>query len=419
MKNVIRLSFKMFKRNKALNFYIIIQMAVVFAMTIFMLSSIVSRYQYYTPFKDLIEQDGYFCVFSSDTIVIGDFVDEPTDISNAMHNVSESDVCGSYYVDIFEKTDDAIIPSIVCGYDKEIYSRYTPKLESGQWLSDISADATDAIPVVVYDEERDVNTGEIITKHTMYYYLDEEGNECSDFREVRLKVVGVLSNDSEIVYYNGEQNQDCRDIFASVDKILEERAETSIYLCRSQDARANDIFMMIDGVGFINTNDENLTEEQYEKNRSIILGVTSNYVRLSDFKEFSLEFISAQVDKLLPIFVCILILTAVITASVNAITAYREISNFALYYICGMKWSSAMKISLLHAMLQTLIALALAIIGCVICNVFGIISNVILVFHPFHILVCLVMIIINLLLAFCLPYIIVKGNTPREILKEH
>ncbi|MBE6844955.1 MAG: hypothetical protein E7508_04475, partial [Ruminococcus sp.] len=154
---LIKYSLRIFKRNKLLNFYIILQMTMVFVMTLFMVSSFVSRYQYYSPFSEYINQTGYFSKLSSATEILNNYADEPSDISSAMKNVSEDNVIASYRVN-FESNNKFAVSAF--SYDNELYQKYSPQLKSGNWLNKIDDNNKyNGIPVVVYDNSNTISVG--------------------------------------------------------------------------------------------------------------------------------------------------------------------------------------------------------------------------------------------------------------------
>ena len=405
----------MLKRNKTLNTYIIIQMAVVFAMTILIVSSITSRFQYYSPFKRYIEKDGYFCNLTSATSVLGKYVQKPSDISDALSGVEPSNVHASYRVNISEKAGDNMYSLFAYSYDEVLYNNWIPNIQEGKWLSNAEKMESEEIPVVVYDINHSIKVGDVLEKKSMDYIVDEQGKEGNITKYFKLKVVGILSDDAEIVYYNKTEHGDCRDAFSSVKQITMDEGYETLYLFRSEDTRSANVFSMSSGIAFINISDS-ITKEMQDKNQDIILGITDDFIELRTFKKNSSAYITEEVNKLLPIFVCILLLTLIITVSVNAITTYKEITNFALYYICGITWKKTMLISFIHAVIQTVLALFTAIIGMLICSAVSLLSNSVLEFHPLQILVCLAMICVNLMFAFIMPVIIIRNNTPKEIL---
>ncbi len=415
MKTICKLSWKMLKRNKTLNAYIIIQMAVVFAMAIFMVSSITSRFQYYSPFKDYIEKDGYFCNLTSATSVLGKYVQKPSDISDSLNGVNECDVQASYKVNISEKDADNMYSLFAYSYDEGLYNNWIPNMQEGKWLSDIDQKESEEIPVVVYDINHSIEVGDVLEKQSIDYILDDHGNEGNITKVFKLKVVGILDDDAEIVHYNKVEYDDCRDAFSSVKKITKNEGYETIYLFRSEDTRSAGIFSMSSGIAFINISDS-ITKEMQDENQIIILGITDNFMELPTFKQNSSDYITEEVNKLLPIFICIFLLTIIITISVNAITTYKEISNFALYYICGITWRGTMLISLIHAVIQTIVSVFLAVISMIVCSFTNILSDTVLEFHSIQIVVCFAMIFINLIFAFIMPFIIIRNNTPKEIL---
>lgn len=410
MRNVLKLSWKMLKRNKLLNTYIIIQMAVVFSMTIFMVSSVVTRFKYYEPFKKYIDKGGWFYDLGlSDSGAV--FLSHD-DAAEKLDGIDADDFHFSYHVSLYQTSFTGREYSAFA-YDEEMYINYKPRMKDGKWLSELDDKYTEGeTPVVMYDHTNTIKIGDII--ETGVYVYDPSKNS-SDKVLKKLRVVGLLNRDSKVVFYNSKGEKDCNSLYSSIEYIIERKSNEDVYLFREKDARREGHSIRAEGPAFINVSN-NLSEEAYTKNKSLLDNSSNVFIELDELEKNSIKFIILEVQKLMPIFVCILLLTLIITVSVNAITTYKEITNFALYYICGITWKKTMLISFIHAVIQTVLALFTAIIGMSICSAASLLSNTVLEFHPLQILVCLAMICVNLIFAFIMPFIIIRNNTPKEIL---
>ncbi len=413
MKTLFKLSLKSLRRNIVLNIYMIIQMSIVFTMTMFMVSSITSRYKYYNPFKEYIEKGGYFCDLTSATSVLGKYVQKSTDISDALSGVEEGDVQATYRVNIVDKDSTDLFSLCAYCYDRGLYDKWIPEMEMGTWLSELKPDKFNEIPVVVYDAEKKLKIGDIIEKQTIDY--SDDNNNSYSIREIRLRVVGILSDDAEIIYYNNLKYDDYRDMYSSVNDITAKEGYDSVYLFRSEDIQYANVFSMSSGVAFINFS-KLPSEEQQDDNNIIILGITERFIEMREFQNNSISYIMQEITKLLPIFICILLLAIIISVSINAITTYNEMRNYSIYYICGITWNKSLIISLFYTMIQTILSFSLALVTIILLTQFDVTNNVIIEFHPLQIATCFLVFVINLLFSLIMPYLIIKSNTPKGLL---
>jgi len=282
-------------------------------------------------------------------------------------------------------------------------------------IPELSSEKSNEIPVVIYDAAKTMKIGDIIEKQTLDYSGDE--NNSYAIREIRLKVVGILSDDAEIIYYNDHKYDDFRDMYSSVNEITAKEGYDTIYLFRSEDIQDYNVFAMSSGVAFINYSSIP-NEEQKDDNNIIILGITERFVDMNVFQSNCIHYILQEITKLLPIFICILMLTIVISVSINAITAYNEMRNHSIYYICGITWNKTLIISLFYTMIQTAFAFLFAFAAIVFLKQLDIMKNVIIEFHPIQIATCFCVFVFNLLVSLIMPYLIIKNNSPKELLTE-
>ena len=408
---LIKYSLRIFKRNKLLNFYIILQMTMVFVMTLFMVSSFVSRYQYYSPFSEYINQTGYFSKLSSATEILNNYADEPSDISSAMKNVSEDNVIASYRVN-FESNNKFAVSAF--SYDNELYQKYSPQLKSGNWLNKIDDNNKyNGIPVVVYDNSNTISVGDILTEHYYdYSESDESGNPKYD--DVTLEIIGILNPDSQVVHYNYNEYNDCRDIFSTASNIAESECSDILYFFRQEDILKADIFSMSDGISFIKTSIGDDDSSKY--NKKIVMGISERFFDLETFNNNSIRYLTQEIQKIFPIFICMLLLTLIVIISIDTIATYKELRNYAVIYICGMSWNRIILINMIYVLLQMLFSLILAVLLCTICDLFNLLSNVIFNFSLLQIIVCTGIIIVSTLSSLILPIGIIRRNTPKQIL---
>lgn len=91
-------------------------------------------------------------------------------------------------------------------------------------------------------------------------------------------------------------------------------------------------------------------------------------------------------------FICVLILTLVGALSTSALSAKRQLKNYAVYYICGLKWKQCATVNFWSSVIE---------FG--ICQFLG----------------CLVIMAVYVLLSLIRPLNIIGNNTPNQVLKSN
>ena len=87
-----------------------------------------------------------------------------------------------------------------------------------------------------------------------------------------------------------------------------------------------------------------------------------------------------QVYLLLPIIICVFLITAISVISVNAITVRRQLKNYAIYNICGLSWKKCCLINLLSSIIMCLIAIIMMVISVVLTKYISFFSQTVIDF---------------------------------------
>jgi len=259
-------------------------------------------------------------------------------------------------------------------------------------------------------------------------YLD--GNKCDydcfivncNFQDINEDNTLYIKNNHLYLYkffniytdYNYNEYNDCRDIFSTASNIAESECSDILYFFRQEDILKADIFSMSDGISFIKTSIGDDDSSKY--NKKIVMGISERFFDLETFNNNSIRYLTQEIQKIFPIFICMLLLTLIVIISIDTIATYKELRNYAVIYICGMSWNRIILINMIYVLLQMLFSLILAVLLCTICDLFNLLSNVIFNFSLLQIIVCTGIIIVSTLSSLILPIGIIRRNTPKQIL---
>lgn len=394
---MFKFGLKNLKHNLLMNILIILQMTVVFIIAVFMSSTIVSRFQLYTPIKDKLNSNGYFYYVSNainpetnlalrSTDELYELLDQPKDI------VATYNVWLSYGTD-----------NINCiSYDDEFIEMFTPELEEGTWF-DFNKDASEYIPVVISQNPYNFNVGDIIE-------LDNFGFG------VNAEIIGILKENSKIIGFSNSENgkNDFRSTYINYNYEIE---ELPLFIFCQKDLIYKNITMQLNGPVFVTYSDI-IDDIILESNNSTMNRMmTLSKTRLDEMKSNSLEYIFSQIYTLFPIMICILIFTLVGTISVNALSAKKQLRNYAVYYICGLKWKQCAMINFISSLISVLTSFILSMIILLVMKHLNFLGNTVVKTGVWQFLVCLILIAVYLLFSIILPLNIIGKTTPSQILK--
>ncbi|NLZ46575.1 MAG: hypothetical protein GX896_07780 [Clostridiales bacterium] len=394
---IFKLGFKQFKNHLLSNIFIILQMTVVFLLVIFMVSAILSRSKYYTPFKDVINQKGFFC--DIDTGQIGNieklegfkdiFVTYNTFILFDSEEEQEQSGNRSYFD--------------IKAYDKNVLDRIKPTISRGKWITESESD--EFIPAVIIENNYGFDVGDIIE-------LPQEGKVW------KIKITGVLADDSYIFgHYSGggfEPKHDFRDLYSIFNHKYYGNPLCPIVFMKLEDIKSMDMEYYISGSSLITFN--NISDETLKENRQI-LG-KDNYLILGNetIKTNSEKYIYQQIYLILPIIICIMVITLVSSISVSAISAKKQLKNYAIYYICGSKWKECTLINLISSGISSFISICISVITIAITQSLGLLKETVLTFNLWHLLFILIILILYLGLSIIMPIRIIGKTTPKNVL---
>lgn len=411
-----------FKNNIMVNLFSILQLTVIFGIIFFMISSALIRYSYYAPFKEYFQANGVYVNFS-DTVM-----DDTGDLTTLKNN--------EYFLNMFENTDKIISchhPFIVpkkenagwtpVSYDDEIIENYRPELSEGRWLK-ITNDK-DCVEAVISENKNNWNVGDTIDAICLNY---EESVMNETDIPIKIKIVGKLKEGTKIIGGNSiySKNPSINDFYYPYSFKIEQTplmlfsysALNNIKIKKLDNNRPNvyqgEYSSMI--LTFKNQIDSQVFDEIEKKiseKSYYSIGLIAN---LKDFNKNSKEYITEQAKALFPIMVIILIMVLISSISVSAISTRRKLKDYAIFYINGLQWNQCSLINLYESLIISVISIILSVVTILVIQLTPLAESVKIIWSIYGFLACLAIMLLYILISMLMPFIIIKHNTPKEIL---
>ena len=396
---LFKLGLRNIKQNLFMNVLIVLQMTVVFTIAIFMVSTIVSRFQLYMPLKDKLNSKGYFYYVEN---AINPETGNTLRTTDELYQLLEDtkDISATY--NPWLSYEDKEITSI--SYDDGIINMYTPELTDGNWF-DLEKDQSKTVQVVVSKNPYGFKVGDRITVN------------CFD-GEIQAEIIGIIKDNAKIIGFSISKNgkYDCRNAYMNYCYDIEQKP---LFIFSQKGLKDKMVTTQLNGPVFVTYNDS-VANEVIESNNGIMKTMTTlSITKFSEMKSNSLDYIFNQIYTLFPILICVLILTLVGAVSVNALSAKKQLKNYAIYYICGLKWTQCSMINLISAFICVTISFIISIATIFVIKFIGILQNTVVSIGILQIICCSILITIYIILSVILPINIIGKNTPNQVLKSN
>lgn len=402
---IFKLGLKNLKRSIFMNILIILQMTVIFVIAISMTSTIVSRFQYYTPVKDLLNSNSYYYYIhygiNPETGSVWTNTNELKELVNG-----EKEMYATYNAWLDYYKDGTLENLNTISYDNEFIQMYQPELESGTWFDMDYSSNNDLIPIVISQNNLDIHTGDII---------ELTGSETNE--KVNAVIIGMLKDGTKILDYTIANNQkmNCKNMYKNYFFEIEEKP---LLIMPQRCVEYRNIYTQVNGP-LVVTYDEYASDKDINSNHSVIKSMmTLSALKTKEIKNNSIEYIFSQFYTLLPILIAVLIMTFVSAVSTSALTAKRQLKNYAVYYICGLKWRDCALINLTSSIVLVAISMGISIFGI---EIFGnsILAESVIEFGIIQFTVCIFIAVMYVILSILMPFQIVKNNSSCKVLKSN
>lgn len=408
----MKYSVKIMKSSWKIYFFVAIQLTLILLVSIFMTSSIYSRVEYYLPFKEIMNGSASAVSFTGSYIDKGDLNNILLDCKNSpiRDDIPEADEIYIRYVPYIGNSDNTLE---VKSYDDSIISMFTPVLQSGKWL-DKNASLTDdgCIPTVIFQNQYNYALGDTFAG-TAKTYENEDIN-------VNFKVVGILKADSHIFgavntplnnhlsfyetprqHYNVELDANQPLLTAIVpNKIINDLDVVSRY------DTVNGIVTYLNGTD---------TKDTALNTSKLLLKYGNSAENIWNIKEKSINYIKTQLFTLLPIVICIAIITFVSGICTTAIITKKNLKKYVVLYICGMRWKQCFQICAVNSITISLIS---SISALFLSEIIYLAFDISMSMSIYSLPVCTVLIVIFVVLSLIIPFSLIKSSQPKDLLRK-
>lgn len=406
---------KNLKKDAAVNILTVLQLTAVIVITIIMVSSVLLRYRYYKPFRDILQSNGILCNFTMpanyDTEHMQDpfkYIadDEMKEFFPDIENVISCNHGPNWLVDGNDEPINANCMSLY--YDDEIIERYIPEIKEGRWLN--TSKNAQCIEAVISETDLGINVGDRV----------RIGFMASDIKDnfLDILIVGKLSENTKAVGYSGGDKKygdiDVNSIYGTVSFAVERQ---TLFLLSSDYLSENTAVLQgIYSTAMI-TFSEDYPSDKIEQIRQKLVeyNCRSSYP-LSEVNENSRSYILAQIKDLLPIIIVIMIMVIVNSISSSALSARRELKNFAIFYMTGLQWKHCALINLIQTAVTAAISVVLSVI-CVLalkCTDFGGGMNILIQWETAVGVAAIILLFT--FTSLIMPFILLSRTTPKQIL---
>lgn len=336
---------------------IFVQNVVVFAVTVSMISTIVSRYNTYQEISDLVSGNGavytlqgYQDVYQSvDGEWASKYAYRREDVESGL---TDAKVQGCY--DWAVEIDGDMQDCSLIGYDEALWKCHQPALAAGRWFSDRDKQ-TEELEVVIA-QKGGVNgkyqVGDTLNAQKTLKIWINKGDDI----QISFKVIGIIENGASILGSRPEGNskEDYRTLFWNYydyynDGLYLFGMQSDLLRCKHRHAGA--WVEKMSGECFFSW--ETKDPEVISSNQAKVMKSTE----ATDTKDYALirreskKYIWEQVRMILPILITLCIMTVLSTVCNMAIMVQKSLRNYAVYYINGMSWKKCISIHIFSMIL--------------------------------------------------------------------
>jgi hypothetical protein len=353
------------------------------------------------PFEKEFGSKGYFYNMSSwSGISFGEV--QNSDLSKLLESVKE--VTATYQPMLDTGGHDCNMVS----YDDRFIQAYQPELQNGTWF-DLSKEYDNEVPIVVSENEYGFKVGDVIQLGIFDGTNNPETLNC--------KIVGILRDGTKVIGLSPPKSGefDFRNMYQNYNYEIE---EMPLLIFAQSTLQGKNVGSILNGNVLV-TYDEDISDEAIERNKAVMTELnTVISTPFDEMKRNSIDVITEQLYILLPIAISVFVLTTVSGVSISALSAKKQLRNYAVFYICGLKWRQCAAINFVSSFVVVGISFAATIAGILLFKNTELLSSSVIEIAPVQMLFCLAIFVLYLLIAMILPVRIINRSSPREVLKE-
>lgn len=402
---------KNLKKNFITSLFECLQMTAVIMILLVMISSVLVRYKLYTPFQDYFQSNGIFAYY---TVAANEHPQTPTystiiddkDILNKLNGATDIISCHSIFMLLANHPEDSVN---VISYDDEIINRFKPELSEGRWINLNSSEPE----TVISENDYNYHVGDYIDID----FINESGVKS------KVKVVGKLKNGTKIPGYRLDINKNKFDFndfyypyYYDIEKMPILLFSYSQIDKLSGKNTSEKILQPIQGAALIKYK-SSLSSAKFESEKEKLSSFgDSLYCNMNDLNKNSISYLYNQVYNLLPIIVCLALLVFITNICNNALSTRRRLKDYTIYYINGLQWKQCVFINLIQSCMIFISSSILSLISILVISSTQLKENITIISSGYSILFVIILMILYILISMIMPFIIIKNNTPKQIL---
>lgn len=419
---LFRLAWKDFKRILGINLLEVMLLATVFLTAISIVSAVQIKFKKYSALSQYLNQNGVYVESgylayeqNGNNVLLRDEKELKEHFPKVNSVLSVEQV---WDMTITEQN----IPITLWCYSEAVIHSLSPSMEKGRWFQKSDMDS-DILKAVVTYNENDLKPGDIVTLET----------GISDAKE-KVEIIGVLKNNESLFYTSmtGENYGDYRDCYYVYNYEAEEKNVLMILADQqilngekkknfeALNYRLNRKagFQKEMSGGTLLTFGDDISQTAIDQDMENLKKNSAIYriYPLPEMRDNSWDYILEELHNYFPVFICIFIFVLIAAISANTITVKKQLKNYAVYNICGLPWRDCAAISLCGACITSGIAFGMVVFAIVFLKNIGIIANAGLQLSWLQFFVCGLIIFGYVLLAWFIPFGIVRNTSTKEII---
>lgn len=419
---LIKTVFKDFKKMWLLNVLVLFLLVFMFLIAISLSCTIQQKMKYYSALAPYLNKNEIYISTSALQLKYGP--DDPS----LVHDEKELKMNFSCIEDVLASGNiwqngivgDHTDVNLWC-YNSSVLNILSPEMESGRWFNDSDTSDT-TLKAIVTHNDNNITVGDT---------LEIKSNFCD--ATIKVTIIGIIKDKSYLFNRNETSpiHYDYRDCYYQYNNESEGKPliilSDAQVLCGEKQGLFKELNYRLDrkrglqkeikGPVILTFKDETSQEEidavlERLKQYSTIEAAYP----LSKLKQGSISYILEELHDYFPVFVCILIFVLVAVVSINTITVKKQMHSYAIYYLCGLPWSSCAKISLLKSCMMSGVALLTTALGIYTNEIFGYFSQKILYFGWLQALICLIIMMLYTITAWIIPLQLIQKTSAKQVL---
>lgn len=404
---IIKTALKNIRKDAVMNLFTMFEMMAVILLVIVMVSSMLIRYRYYTPFQDMFQSKGIYAEFS-----MAMDRNAPDGVSFSERSLQDNEIFKYLSCPDIIAACNAVIVSYegetinnYC-YNDEVIRRFTPEMAEGRWLNE--SRVADHLEVVVSQN----NKWKVGDRLSLGFYCGPE------VAVLEAEVVGVLQDNSRQPggFGRHEEGENFNLFFQPYSY---ETEETPLMLFSSEylKTQADGRIVLALFSGSIITYPDDTEDEVIEKDIITLSDMGCLFsIKLEDMEINNQRYLYEQLYNFLPIILTLLIMIMVSSISTTALSTRRRLKDYTVYYITGLRWRQCAWINFIQSVIISGASVILSFFIVLVIKTMCLSETITILWGGWTAVFVTGMILVYLLFSMLMPVIIIGRNSPKQIL---